>query len=121
MKVWTRQPDGSYQVRGEVTTRRVRLVMIKPYGKDYDYKPVHPIYLRQRAEQIIEDAIARGRARAEAYQLEPIEDAKPDEAAQARFTALRAAQKGKQWREPAKTRSEAARRAWETRRKEGRK
>jgi hypothetical protein len=69
MKEWVRQADGSYQVRGETTTRRVRLVLVKLY----DYKPVHPVYRRRQAEQLIEDAIALGLAKADAYQLEPVE------------------------------------------------
>lgn len=113
MKTWTRQPNGTYKVTGAVTTRRVRLEI----DRRRDYRPVFPIYFRARAEQLITDAIKKGQARADAYRLVEVEGLQLDAAGRARLAGLRARSKATRWREPASTRSEAARRTWETRRK----
>lgn len=113
MKTWTRQPDGSYKVTGSITTRRVRLEVDKPRT----YKPVFSIYFRARAEELITDAIEKGQAKADAYRLVEVEGLQLDAAGRARLAGLRARSKATRWREPAKSLSERARRAWETRRK----
>ena len=113
MKTWTRQPNGTYKVTGAVTTRRVRLEI----ARSRDYKPVFPVYFRAHAEQLITDAIRKGQVRADAYRLVEVDAPQLDAAVRTRLAGLRARSKATRWREPTSTRSEAARRAWETRRK----
>ena len=113
MKSFTRQADGSYTVSGAVNSRRVRLEI----DSVRDYKPVPAIYSRTRAEALIEEAIRKGQAKANAYRLVQVEGSQLDGAARERLAALSARKAASRWREPAANGSERAKRAWETRRK----
>ncbi len=109
MKAWIRQPNGIYKVEGQITTRQVRLEILRP-GR----KPGFSLHDRARIETVILDAIATGHALADAYRLHAVETAPLDDAGRERLRDLHAKERSNRWREPAATRSEAARRAWET-------
>ncbi|MCI0403261.1 MAG: hypothetical protein L0212_07030 [Acidobacteria bacterium] len=59
MKAWIRQPNGTYKIEGRVTTRQVRLEILRP-GR----KPGFSLHDRTRIEAVILDAIATGHASA---------------------------------------------------------
>jgi hypothetical protein len=66
-KVWTRKPDGTFKVTGDVNS----ICVLMSWLKDGEWSKPYVTYKRKAAEDIIEAAINNGKAPADAYRLTP--------------------------------------------------
>lgn len=67
MKTWTQKPDGTYQVEGFTKSSRCQIQILREGVWSIPYV-THTLH---EATQVIEDAIAKGQAKAQGYRLVP--------------------------------------------------